>query len=337
MRDKTFTHQDWVRKSLDLTQGWLRLFVRPPDFLTVLQKRCNEWRQKSDDIGGVGFREAMEVTKWVSQMFTVQKSIEKVTEHELLDIIQHRYPFNLREQLRKFTSCCENVFLHREWLRSRDKRKEKGGIAWPDKSYEFFLRVFLLGSSRFFNEALCDLPNIYDNDFPKSTFNACIRPWILGRIVRDESFDKGEVIDFFVGIGLPQSELDYAIESLEKYDLIYSLEKNQKVLSIWGEYFRREIAYDLPYISTVWWTTYMSEPYSLGDAHEIQATELREASGKFLRWLHTEELFARSRLTMINTKLFEIFVEASSKVSWSLHNIEKSIDMSRSRHGGQND
>lgn len=327
MRDKTLSSQKWARMSLDLTRGWSHVHIPPPDLLTVLERRCQEWQLSAENIAGPGWRESKEVVKWVTSAATSQKKVKGNVEHDLLEIIEHRHPFNVREQLRSFTNSCENVFLHREWLKSREMHKLKGGMSWPEKSYEFFLRVFLLGKSRFFSEEMCELPNIYDNESPQSPFNACLRSWLLARLDREAPFEEEAVIKSFTDSGIPMPEVENAIHAFEKYHIIYPLEEDRAVLSIWGDYFRKGIAYDLPYISAVWWTTSMLEPYSLGDARECQATELRDLTGRFLRWLRREEMIAQSALTNDAFGCCDIFMLASDNIAWSLRNIEKSLDM----------
>ncbi len=267
----------------------------------------------------------MEVVKWVSVMPESISRSATPTPHGLVEIIEHRHPFNVREQLRAFAKCCENVFLHREWLKSRKPRKGRE-IPWSEKSYEFFLRVFLLGEARFFSEEFCELPNVYDDGSPNSSFNACIRNWLLGYLVKDTPFFNSEILDAFASAGIPQQEIQFALDTFIKYRIIYPLrEGSTSVLSIWGEYFRKYIAYDLPYISTMWWTTHVFEPYSLGDARELYASELRGFSGTFLRWLRCEESLARSRLKDNNLALVDIFKEASYQISYSLRKIESVI------------
>ena len=192
IRDTTLHSQDWARISFDVTKGWRHIYVLSPDFLTVLRKRCVEWQRRGIDVGRRGYREAMNVVKWVSSASGTTSRDGKSDERGLIEIITHRHPFNVREQLRTFARCCENVFLHREWLKSHTRQ-----LPWPDKSYEFYLRVFLLGELRFFTEDHSEIINIYDNGYPQSVFNACLRSWLLCYLKYDVRYSKQNLIRAF--------------------------------------------------------------------------------------------------------------------------------------------
>jgi hypothetical protein len=149
---------------------------------------------------------------------------------------------------------------------------------------------------------------------------------LLGLPTKDRPFDKVAFIKTYVDITTREDEVVAALKALERYSLILSLpQKDQAVLSIWGEYFREKIGFDLPYISTIWWTTSVLYGYSLGEAHEVQPSELRDYAGKFLRWLDHEQDLARSRAKVDDMELPDIFEHVSSNVSWSLRKIEMVI------------
>jgi hypothetical protein len=307
-------------------KGWKHVFLLPPDLLTVLNKRCKTWHQRGTRIGGTGYRESMVVVNWVSEMARPRGRGDKDEHsHDLLEIIEHRHPFNVREQLRDFARCCESVLLHREWLKNKGPRQDS--IPWSDKSYEFFVRVFLLGEYRFFSEGLCEYPNIYDNDYVSSPFNACTRSWVVWYFRKNEIVEASELIAFLTEVGIPEDEVASAIDSLKRYRLLLPLppKDNRLVLSIWGDYFRSAIAYDLPYIATVWWATNMLEDYALGEAREPLASELREYAAKFLRWLDCEEKMAFRQVRKHGERLHKVYDDTSYNVSYSLRRIEHAL------------
>ena len=322
VRDKTFVCQAWVSRDPELSREWPTVQVAPPDFLSVLYKRTATWQRAGTHIAGASYPQATVIHGWISEM-AESRRIRQAT-HDLLEIIENRHPFNVRDQLHAFTKCCENWLLHREWLKSFDKAR-KALYPWSERSFEFFLRVFLLGDCRYFNEAVCELPNLYDNGFPRSAYNACIRSWLLlTPRSSKEVLDGPELIGTFAEAGVPRREIEYAVSVLKRFRLFYPQpEEGTFVLSVWGEYFRKRVGFDLPYVSTVWWTTRMLERFNLGQPRELLASELRDFGAVFLRWLRLEETLARDSLSSTDFMPPEVFSKVSFSVSYSLHRIEK--------------
>ena len=326
MRDSTIHSQEWSRISLDLTKGSKHVFVLPPDLKTVLQKRCAEWQSGGYDIGAAGYREAMQVVNWVDDFANTQRRDEGRPQQSLFEIIENRHPFNVREQLRTFTQCCENVVLHRAMAKPQTS-SDVSRPSWAEKSFEFFLRVFLHRDLRYFSEEYCELANVFDNGFSQSPFSACIRSWVLWSVDDDVDVENARLIQIFVEAGVPQKEVESALNALVKYKLFIPLPDDTKsLLSIWGKYFRKYIAYDLPYVSTVWWTTNMLRDFTLGAAREVLPSELRSYAGIFCHWIECEEELARSQLAKGHSlSLPEIYRTLSGNLSWSLRNIERVI------------
>ena len=61
-----------------------------------------------------------------------------------------------------------------------------------------------------------------------------------------------------------------------------------------------KIAYDLPYISTVWWATSMITHFSIGEPRAVQPSEIRHISGQFVNWLKREDIASAALPTAIS-------------------------------------
>jgi hypothetical protein len=325
MRDKTLASHEWLPVS-DALKGWQEVFLLAPDLRSVLKKRCHTWQQRGTRIGASGYRESMSVVNMILGMAkTVKKSADETGVSSLLEIIEHRHPFNVRGQLRDVARCCQNVLLHKAWVKSR--KAEKREVFWSEeKSYEFFMRVFLLGEHRYFSEGLCGYPNVYDNGIPSSPFNACIRSWVMAYLEGGHAVSEEELILRHTELGIPEKDVKAAIDALYRFRILFKGPQiDDYQLSIWGQYFLSNVARDLPYISTIWWTTHIQETYALGEPRELLAHELRKCATNFLRWLDFEEKMALSKLTERPSWIPEIFKDTSWTVHYSLRRIERSL------------
>jgi len=130
--------------------------------------------------------------------------------------------------------------------------------------------------------------------------------------------------------GILEVEAQQAITALVRFNIIMPVitHRENMTLSLWGQYFFENIALDLPYITTIWWTTLMLPEFGLGVPREMRPSELRDYAGRFVRWLQREEHLASSRIgDHLRASLagWSICADVASSVMWSLRRIEESI------------
>lgn len=327
MRDSTYEQEQWIR--IFTEEHYPMKEVRPPDLITVLDKRCETWRQTAAHVGaGRDYEFAEDVIDWVKgwRRDRAASPAESREDPPLIDIIEARYPFNVGDQLSAFTKCCRNALLHKASIVDASRKSNEPPV-WSEKSLEFFLRVFLLADRPYFHEEYNDIPNVYDAGEPDSPFNALVRCWILQMMPEAGCFSPEVFSEELCGMGIPRRLVEATLQAFKHFDIVRDSPQVPEtlILSIWGRFFRERVAFDLPYVDIVWWITSMLPEYSLGSPRvRPRASELRPLAMTFLRWLRFEEDLALSHLVGRTDRIPRIFDEVSYKVQYSLHRIEQS-------------
>jgi len=162
----------------------------------------------------------------------------------------------------------------------------------------------------------------------------------------DRVFQLKGLLDDFSRLGVDPKLVNICVQDLVRFHILRGafgikaerafadMGVGQLSLSRWGSFFRNHVAMDLPYISTVWWSTHMLERFSLGKPRQIVASDLRGLSGVFLRWLRNEQnlAFRSLRLDELKHEYYrpsDLFREISFNVTYSLQRIDLSLAAKR--------
>lgn len=328
MRDSTHEEQSWIRNYTG--ENWNVVYMSPPDFKAVLQKRCKVWETSGAYVGeGPEWHLVSEILSFVYDLAgeSERNTGRSRQEGALTSIIEARHPYNLGEQLAAFSRCCRGALLHRAALAA-----SASDTAEPlrFKSFEFFVRVFLLSDRRYFKEEVAGIPNLFDAGRPTDPLNACIRGWVILLLPDEETFSELDFLHNCQELGLPLGHVSDALECFKHYDIIRPAftPKGRWILSRWGRFFRGSIAFDLPYVSTIWWTTHMLPDYLPGLPRVAKASELESLANRFLRWLQFEESCVAQPTIRSKQRLPLLFDETSITIMDSLHRIELSLTRS---------
>lgn len=284
------TYLNW-KSQMFMTTSWGEVEVRPPDFAMALHRRCQSWRNRPIVGDGRAHRFVQRIIRSVDQW--VEKAARGKADDNVLTVITNRHPFNLRRQLNAFVRCCKSALFHE--LMNRPN--------WNEASRGYYVRMFLLAGHLSFVDDFESVPNIFDAGDRASPFNACVSGWILNAIpdntlINNMHFRREYIHNKFKGSGVPSDLIDSIIDAFLNFNIILRRQGHPTDLeiSIWGKYFRAKIAFDMPYVDTVWWDTPMVPGYSIAPPRPLQPSELREYCKKFCNWIEYEERLAIQHL-----------------------------------------
>ena len=303
MRDTT--HQDH-RRWLTATLNWQSTPLAPPDLRSVLVRRCESWMTAANFVGeGESVEFVAEIQSWLDPADGMSASDDLDRKDGLVGLIRKRSPTNMREQLGAFYECCRSSLV----------RSNSSLAYWDTRSFEFFVRLFLIRDKIFFWEEMVRIPNAYDGGIPNEPSNPFIRIWLVEYYLRYAApLSRSQVREAFAELNVPASFVDRNIESLRRFDMLEPLPDQLNsfdvlTVSTWGAYLFQNIVFDLPYISTIWWTTPMTRDSSPAPPRILRASELEGPADAFVCWLRKEEQAARrsisAKLDTFSTSVWE--------------------------------
>jgi hypothetical protein len=305
---------------------WDIMQIRPPDLGSLLERRVEQIRDSGEYIGTSGWWFNDFLYKWVTGM------IKGDIPRNFIEIIEQRHPNNVRGQLDLFCIAASSTVLHHQRTRPGTSNDI---TSWAEVSPEFCQRALIWGKQTFYTESnLIEkfVPNIYDNRFPRSIFNALLRPMVLSWVHKQtDSFTFDDSIRTFTKKGIPERQAESAFENARDFDIIRETyeETNGEsnwVMTRWGKYFYEKVAFDLPYIQTVWWDIPMPEEFSVGIPRLLEWSELRQPAEIFERWIRMEENLVRVSL---QSELHEsLSSKISSNIAIALDKIRESVQRS---------
>ena len=328
MRATTFSQHSWI---LADTIGWTKIEVKPPNFITALSRRCQEYRNNPSNQKNLSISSVNEVLQMVDNWMksaperATQKSVQK---HNLLDIILARHPFNVRQQLARFGECCKNASLH-EKLIAKNPLRVSGIENWTKRlSAEFYLKIFLLNDSEVYREDYDKVLNIYDAGLPNAPCNAIVRGAFLRWLRPGVIYLEGEFTDFLELFGLSAAIAKNTVRDFLRANLLLRTPRfpDKLILSKWGDYFCRFVAFDLPYIDTVWWDIAVPDDFDFGPVKRLVPSEIRGYCDKFVEWLSFEEqLFAKGLSDSSTIDRFFLSQHIQFNIQHSLRRIEQKL------------
>jgi hypothetical protein len=314
-------------KSLDIigTTMWESLQLRPPDLGAVLKRRVDCMRESGDWIGVGEWFLSDFLHRWITGM------VSGKWPRDFLDIVEARHPYNVRGQLELFSSAATSTIFHHR--RSR-KLRSRDYAAWADVTPDFCLRALVWGGDEFYVESRQNfVPNVYDNGYPISPFNALLRPMVLAWASLRDTFTLEQLVETFQKAGVPAAEVESAFGAAERFSTIrqvYSEPIDHWRITSWGRYFLHKVYFRLAYVQTVWWDTEMLDGFTVGAPRLLEWDELAEPVRVFDHWLRLEEALVRDSLEVRLEDLVgeSIWVNVSTEFVYALNSIVKSLPCS---------
>lgn len=292
MRNSTLVSHDAFRLDARGVTQWEEVQVRPPDLGTLLQRRVECIRESGDWIGKSDWFINDFLHLWLTNMVRMEWP------RTILDIIETRHPTDVRGQLELFATVTNSTLIHARRARIRG---DGHGSLWGRLTPQFCLRALVWGETDYYREdSQSFVPNVFNNGFPNSPFNALIRPLILLWFQSDKTGSVQSLRNDFVASGVPIAEVNFAINKLDQFALIrdsYSAPQEKFELTIWGCHFIEHVFTSLAYIQCVWWDAYILDSISICSPRFLKWNELEAPTTAFAHWLHLEE---RIILTLVD-------------------------------------
>lgn len=314
VRNSTYSSEGFRRVDMVAQFVMTTTQLSPPALDAVLRKRVEYLRRvgvgyDNDGLWFVGF-----LNKWVQNLTTGRDK------SGLIQLIESRYPYNVRGQLEAFSETAASVHMTEMRLRN-EKAESSRQSGFANLSVWFYQRAFFWGKAPFYVESQQDrTPNIYDNGFPESPYNAILRSWVILWFAQSDRAHPTDLTSTFLRAGVPERETERAVGMCTRFNLIRELYEGQNewVLTHWGREFRTRCMFELAYIQTVWWDTAMLAEFDLGSPTMLSWERLPHYAGRFERWIRLEEAMAFNALSDDCDPFFETYGRVWSNISTNI-------------------